>query len=102
MPEWLVERGIGESRAIRIEDGEIVDARIELEGITRAGTVLLAQLKSASRPAVAAADGREFLLPGGASGVTEGAQLFIEVTREAIPGAEPWKRPLARSRWSQT
>jgi transposase len=37
-----------------------------------------------------------FLLPKGAAGVTEGAALKIEVTREAIPGAEPWKRPLAR------
>jgi hypothetical protein len=28
--------------------------------------------------------------------VTEGARITIEVTRERIPGAEPWKRPLAR------
>jgi hypothetical protein len=38
----------------------------------------------------------EYLLPKGAPGVTEGAALNIEVTREEIPGAEPWKRPLAR------
>ena len=29
-------------------------------------------------------------------GVTQGATLAIEVTREPIPGAESWKRPLAR------
>ena len=27
MPDWVVERGIGESRYARIEDGEIVEAR---------------------------------------------------------------------------
>jgi Ribonuclease G/E len=28
--------------------------------------------------------------------VSEGARLRLEITREAIPGSEPWKRPLAR------
>ena len=97
MPDWLVERGIGETRAVRVKDGEIVDARIELDGIARAGESLSAKLKSAGKPAVAAADGCEYLLPAGATGVTEGAQFLIEVTREAIPGIEPWKRPLARA-----
>ncbi len=95
MPEWLVERGIGETRAARIDDGEIVEARILLDGIARAGTRIAARLKSIGPPAVAAADGDEFLLPRGAPGVSEGGALTIEVTREAIPGAEPWKRPLA-------
>jgi hypothetical protein len=38
----------------------------------------------------------EYLLPKGAPGVSEGAALSIEITRSAIPGTEPWKRPLAR------
>lgn len=96
MPDWLVEQGIGESRAVRIEGGEIVEARIMLDGIVRAGRVLEAKLKRGGTPAVAVSDGQEFLLPKGTPGVTEGAALRIEVTREAIPGAEPWKRPLAR------
>ena len=40
--------------------------------------------------------GIEYLLPRGAPESREGATLAIEVTREAIPGAEPWKRPLAQ------
>ena len=96
MPDWLIERGIGESRAVRIEDGEIVEARIQLEGIVRAGSVLQARLKKVGVPAVAVVDGEEFLLPKGATGRTEGSTVAVEVTREAIPGAEPWKRPLAR------
>jgi ribonuclease G len=100
LPEWWIERGIGETRCALIEDGEIVEARIELEGVVRAGTVIGARLIDvgrSGRDAVARDEsGVEYLLPRGAPGVNEGAALAIEVTREAIPGAEPWKRPLAR------
>lgn len=95
MPEWLVERGIGETRTVLVEDGMIVEARILMEGITRAGRRLAARLKASRPRAIAEAAGEEFLLPKGASGVPEGAAIVIEVTREGIPGAEPWKRPLA-------
>lgn len=97
MPDWLVENGIGESRAVRLEDGEIVEARIMLEGTARTGTVLAAKLVRAGTPAVATSGGEEYLLPAGAPGTPEGAPLHVLVTREAIPGAEPWKRPLARA-----
>ena len=95
-PEWLIERGIGETRAALVEDGRIIEARIIRDGGVAAGTILSAQLKSVGRNAVALANGQEFLLPKGAPGVTEGARLNIEVTREALGGSEPWKRPLAR------
>lgn len=101
MAEWWIERGIGETRAALVEDGAIVEARIELEGVTPAGTILAARLidvGQAGRNAVAKdADGTEYLLPKAPSGVTEGAALNVEILREAIPGAEPWKRPLARA-----
>ena len=100
MPEWLIERGIGETRAALVEDGEIVEARILLDGIVRSGTTLAARLinvGAGGRNALAAdGNGAEYLLPRGASGVTQGAAITIEVTREAIPGIEPWKRPIAR------
>lgn len=95
-PEWLIERGIGETRAARIEDGAIAEARILLGGVVPAGTVLKARLTRSGPRAAAEAGGQEYLLPKGAPGVTEGRTLTIEVTREAIPGAEPWKRPMAR------
>ena len=41
-------------------------------------------------------NGHEYLLPVVPGGVTQGAQISVEVMREAIPGTEPWKRPLAR------
>lgn len=95
MPDWLLEPGIGETRAVRVVDGAIAEARILLEGVVPAGTRLAARLKSARPQAIAEADGREYLLPKGAPGVPEGATVMIEVLRESIPGGEPWKRPLA-------
>jgi len=100
LPDWLIERGIGETRAVRLDAGEIVEARIKLEGTVQAGTALHARLTdigTTGRNAVAKdGDGREYLLPVAPGGVTHGARIIIEVTREAIPGTEPWKRPLAR------
>ena len=95
MPEWWVERGIGETRAVLIDGGEIVEARVMLDGQIAAGSMLKAKLKTGGRNAIAVADGTEYLLPKGAPGLTQGATLTIEVTREAI-GIEGWKRPLAR------
>jgi hypothetical protein len=100
-PEWLIERGIGEIRAALVENGEIIETRIELEGVVPAGSLIKARLANKGmndRNAVAVSgSGTEYLLPRGAPGVAEGAALTIEVTREEIPGSEPWKRPLARA-----
>ena len=96
MPEWLIERGIGETRAVLVEDGRIIEARILRESVIPAGTVLEAQLKSVGRNAIALAEGKEYLLPKGAPDVTQGASFKIEITREELGGAEPWKRALAR------
>ncbi|MGH6658588.1 MAG: ribonuclease, partial [Sphingomicrobium sp.] len=99
-PDWRIERGIGETRMARIQDGSIVEARILIDGQERAGAVIVARLASAGtrgRNAVTrAGDGQEYLLPRGAPGAAEGSSISIEVTRETIPGSEPWKRPLAR------
>ncbi len=90
MPEWWIEQGIGETRAALIVNGEIVEARVLLEGIVPAGTVLavrLVDVGAAGRNAIARdGEGREFLLPRTPLGFTEGAAIAIEITREAIPG----------------
>jgi ribonuclease G len=96
LPDWLIERGIGENRYVRIAGGEIIEARVSLDGLARAGDILDARLTLAGRQTIAVAGDDEYLLPGGAPGVAEGAAVRIEVTRERIPGAEPWKRALAR------
>ena len=81
---------------VRVEGREIVESRIVLEGVARAGTGRQAILKSAGTPAVAVDGDQEYLLPKGAGGATEGQTIAIEIPREVIPGGEPWKRPLAR------
>ena len=96
MPEWLIERGIGETRAALVEDGEILEARVRRDDIIPAGAVLEAKLVAVGPRVTVEAAGETFLLPRGVSGVSEGRTLLVEVTREAIGGAEPWKRGLAR------
>ncbi|MFL6753019.1 MAG: ribonuclease [Sphingomicrobium sp.] len=97
MPEWLTERGIGETRMALVDGDDILEAQILLEGIAVAGRKLPARLVSVGPNAIARDEsGQEYLLPNGAAGISEGAKLDIVVTRSAIPGTEPWKRPLAR------
>ena len=100
MAEWLIERGVGETRRALVEDGVIVEAHILLDGTVPAGTVIavrLATIGLSGRNAIARGDkGSEYLLAHTPQGVTEGAALNVEITRESIPGDEAWKRPLAR------
>jgi hypothetical protein len=96
LPEWLIEEGIGETRAALIENGEIVEARVRREGVTPAGTILEAKLVAVAPRVSVEANGEQFLLPRGVSGISEGSRLLIEVTRESLGGTESWKRGLAR------
>ena len=96
MPEWIIEAGIGETRAALVDGDEIIETRVRRDGVTPAGTILEAKLVAVAPRVTVEAKGEEFLLPRGVSGVSEGGRLIIEVTREALGGAEPWKRGLAR------
>ncbi|MCM8557862.1 ribonuclease E/G [Sphingomicrobium sediminis] len=96
MPDWFIERGIGETRAARLDAaGEIVEARIRRDGVTPAGAVLEAKLIAIAPRVTVEANGETFFLPRGASGISEGATMRVRVTREALGGAEPWKRGIA-------
>jgi hypothetical protein len=100
LPEWLVEKGIGETRAALVEGGRILEARIEIDGTVPAGTVLQARLvRGGGGRNGAARDecGIDYLLPHVPDEINEGMPLNIEVTRPALPGPEPWKRPLAKA-----
>ncbi|WP_114227328.1 MULTISPECIES: ribonuclease [Sphingomonas] len=100
MPEWVHERGIGETRCALVDREAIVEARVVLDGTLAAGSVVDARLTSVGtngRNALAVAqDGTELLLPHRPAGVSEGGALHLEITREAIASVERWKRPLAR------
>lgn len=96
LPEWLIERGIGETRYALVEDGDVIEARVRRDGVIPAGTILEAKLVAVAPRVTVEGEGETFLLPRGVSGVSEGRSLVVEVTREALGGAEPWKRGLAR------
>lgn len=94
---WIVEHGIGETRAALVAQATILAAQIELSGVLRAGTVTDARLIKIVAPGraglVALANGGEAMLQPLPPGFTEGAPLVVEVTREAIGH----KRPLCRA-----
>jgi hypothetical protein len=96
LPEWIIEAGIGETRAALVDGDEIIEARVRRDGVTPAGTILEAKLVAVAPRVTVEAGGEEFLLPRGVSGISEGGRLLVEVTREALGGTEPWKRGLAR------
>lgn len=88
MAEWLYEDGIGERRAALVEDGEIIEARIERDGEgPRVGAVVQARLVEAGRGARVTLD-----LPGEPQatlasvppGTSIGARLNVEIVRMAL------------------
>ncbi|GAA0327715.1 hypothetical protein GCM10009087_42390 [Sphingomonas oligophenolica] len=99
MAEWLYEAGIGEARAALVEDGAILEARIERDdGLPRVGAILPARLVEITvrgREGRVAWNGGEALLTMLPAGITQGAALAIEITREAIP--EPGRAKLPRA-----
>jgi ribonuclease G len=100
LPEWLIERGIGETRAVLVEGDGIVETRVLLDGVVPAGSRVEARMVDIgtnNRNALArTTDGLEVLLPVPPPLQSEGASFVLEISREVIPGVEPWKRPLGR------
>lgn len=95
MAEWLYEAGIGEARAVLVEDGAILEAAVELDdGGLRVGTVARARLVDRVTGRVVLTDGGEVLL-NGTAGVTQGGALTVRIVREAI--AEPGRIKPARA-----
>lgn len=88
MAEWIIERGIGETRAAMIEDNRIVEMRIarDSDGV-RFGDICDARLttKLSVRRGIVTMGNEEALLEPLPAGVTEGGLLRVEVVREAIP-----------------
>ncbi|TFI59920.1 ribonuclease [Sphingomonas parva] len=102
MAEWIYEEGIGENRAILVEDGRIVEAAIELPGGSRLGAVLparLAEIHVPGRRGLARFEGGEALIEPLPAHLTQGQAIRIEITREPIP--ERGRPKLARARTTE-
>lgn len=104
MAEWLYEEGIGEARAALIEKGKLVEALIEREGDhVRTGAVaqgrLVQTIISRKRGIVRLTSGEEVLIEPIPPKVAEGANVLVEILREAI--AEEGRDKRAKGRIAQ-
>lgn len=86
---WLYEAGIGENRALRLENGDLVQIRVErADGCARAGAVVDAkfarQWVAGKSGIVTLPDGQEALLQPLPKGLTEGSMIRVEIVRAAM------------------
>lgn len=100
MPEWLIEEGIGETRALLVEGEQVLAARVFGPGELRAGHALrgklTAKLKGSRRGVALLEGGAEALVDHLPPQVTEGQSLDLVITRAPLAERGRLKRAQAR------
>lgn len=100
MAEWLYEDGIGEERAILVEHGAILAARVEWSEPLRAGLIadarLIAKPAGARRGLARLGDGSEVLVDALPREANEGDTLRLRIVRAALAERGRTKRAQAR------
>ncbi|TRD10591.1 ribonuclease [Erythrobacter insulae] len=101
MAEWLIEEGIGEHRALLVENDEVCAAKVYWPGELYAGMVASAHLTSknagARRGTAHLHGGTAVLVDQLPRDVTEGAQITLRIVRAPI--AERGRLKLAQARF---
>lgn len=97
---WLIEQGIGETRALLVEGERVLAAKLmwpgELAAGTRTSGKLTAKLKGTRRGVALLGDGTEALVDQLPPHITEGQSLDLLVTRAPIAERGRLKRAQAR------
>lgn len=100
LPEWQVEEGIGETRALLVHAGEVIAARLDWPGPLAAGQVedalLLSRATGATRGTMRFASGEEALVSQLAQDARQGAPLRVVITRAALAEQGRFKRAQCR------
>lgn len=100
MAEWLVEDGIGETRALLIEADEVLAAKLHWPGELVADQVVEAKLThraaGRSRGTAVTDDGTEILLDRLPRDAAEGARIAVRITRAALAERGRYKRAQGR------
>jgi hypothetical protein len=96
LAEWLYEEGIGENRAILVEDGRILEAEIELPRELRVGAVMsghLTDILIPGRRGIVANKARWVVVEPLPPHLTKGQIVRVEIVREEIAERSKLKGP---------
>jgi hypothetical protein len=100
---WLVERGIGEDRAIFLERDRVLAAKVRWPGELEAGRTVMATLvqrsAGAARGMALTAEGQAILVDRLPRSASEGAEIAVLVTRTAM--AERGRLKRAQGFWCE-
>jgi len=101
LADWLIEEGIGETRALLVEGEQVLAAKVMWPGELAAGTRttgrLTAKLKGTRRGVALLGDGTEALVDHLPPQITEGQSLELVITRAPIAERGRLKRAQARA-----